>query len=669
MITEMSPRSRVTAMVHSNCEVCSAYVSMISKRLGDVMRPDTPLPPCDSGAGDCAHYDYNYNYCYGGGARGAHAWDGWLDGIGNADAGHEAIDTYNRMDVDDLCASLRSHVENTGGAKDVPVLVSVCADGLESLSKIATTTTVGVRGDVEGRGMGKKLKRMQTHEGLLPAEGNYGQVFLSEGVHPECKPMAFKILKDEHAELKTKRDDSTVVVGKWGVTRRKLAVTTMPPFSSQCTDNNNGDAAKCELGSLEHEYAVCRQLLANNAHLARCTACTGILTLCQHDPKAKPFGVYTLGNAFANKHVTRALCMPAMGMPMDLVASYLSGHMTQVGAPESRVNAAYGVRLIVFRAALSLLNNMHSMRWIHGDFKLDNLMTTDEWFQGERCGSRGIELMHMVSLLGDDESGFGEICRHFHGNMRLIDMGLAQKIGTPSAVFDSEPIGNKPPCISDTFMRLIHHGSTATASRFVSKRAHAKALGIAHPYMDWVSAVSIGLELVNTNLRFKRLWSQLGSAYTKRSAYDWHTSWLSQVMELITQVREDTNPADRSQYRDLLLDEIERLARHAVSSYSQVVADAERVEASAATTTYTTTTTTTTYRVTGGGGGGGGGGIGSGGNGVAKTRGAFVCGNNNNNGDGGGDACKRRKVWHAPSEAAAVAAAPLERDVLPFRRP
>ena len=522
------------AAIHINCKTCKAHVDLIRQKLRYTSRPDTPLPSACGleGAEETAWY----------------------------------YDRYGNQELSELCDSLFDHINGAGGPSKecttgMPVIVSICSTGIGTIEKKATTMDAKYIND-----RGQRCTR--------PIKGIYGRLFLRNT--EDCgKGVAFKLL---HSEIEKEKAEKGHGDGSGGI--------VVP-------------------GTLEHESFVYQQLLLNDSKLARDTVCGGAIVLCRYDAESDANDVYTIGESAIGKclHVDakddplpwvhRALYMPIMGMPMNLLSSYLSELMTTGRAPPGRVNAGYGVRLVVFRVSQRLLKDMHRMGWIHGDFKLDNLMTTDRWFMDQRCGSRGIELMRMVEFLQKanttssteqpayhaQEVALGRIADHMNSELRLIDLGLSQRIDDPPIRFGCVVLGNKYPGISSLYYNKMKQDliseienckaiSQYSRGSVARKMSQVTALRHVHPFMDWVALVGSGLELINTNRRFSSMWDQLKNAFTDARDYAWQNSWLAKVRDLLCKVREDKSEYDACPYRDILIDEIERLAVSTVKEYN-----------------------------------------------------------------------------------------------------
>lgn len=419
------------------------------------------------------------------------------------------------------------------------MLLSVSSDGIEDISRRASTT-----------GAANKV----------PQKGAYGKVFLAPVLSPN-HGLAVKIQREA--------EDPDDVVKRGGP------------------------------GSLEYEAELFKELIEVDPVAARSIVNGGVLAECRYDDCLDSNDVYTVGRSRSTKASTFALCMPMMHTQLTKLGPYLTAHMRSEEsrlddmpnidldkARESetviaRANAVFAIRLIAFKALKIKLRAMHGLGYVHGDMKTDNVMTSKPYL-GETHGSSGIELIRMVEDLtlalqaGEvDSEGAKEaiavVCDHFQ-SLRLIDLGLSQRIGDNCLRYDCETLGNKHPGISDKFYRKLKlrndRDSELDPHR---KEAQLRGIGRAHPYMDFISLVGIGLELLKN-----AKWSQLSDSYNVQDI-DWQCSWLATVKKLVSQARVSGSHAEKlSQFKQTLCREVEEVACQVFADYNALLIDITR---------------------------------------------------------------------------------------------
>lgn len=531
----MAKPTQVVAAVHNNCEFCAMHIDLIKEKLYNAFRPDTPtLGVCDIDSG---------NEC---------------DTLASGD-----YTKYKCLSIGELVSSLFRHVRDEDGCA---FLVSICSNGVETIKRKATNMH-------SLSNSGCAIDGKSTH-------GVYGRLFFRRGAPDGTGDMALKIMKSDIKQLSHK--------GK-----------KCEPEEEMDKDGNTVP------GTLAHERVVFKHLLGFNHELATRTVCGGSLVLCKYEPDKDADDVHTITaghiGVFEETRIdrtprgfARALCMPAMGMPMSFLSKILSCYMRDESSSPELVNAAYGVRLACFKAAQKLLSNMHSMGWLHGDFKLDNMMTNDCVFRGENSKSHGLHLIRIVEFMKESQcnrskekgesEGIAEesatpcaVNEYFMNETKLIDLGLSQRLRSPPIRFDCDEIGNKYPGISDNYygyvedkvlseMSQCKDETPESMTQTFKNMSQLAALDYTAPYMDWISLVSIGIELVNTGSRFGCMWDQLKNSYRKSNSFAWQDSWLLKVKQLLSQVRNDNDPRDTSVCRDELLEEIEKLAQETVDA-------------------------------------------------------------------------------------------------------
>lgn len=441
--------------------------------------------------------------------------------------------TNEEMDYDDgalelLTTSLLHHILKPNTVFGDPSLVSICSSGIENVSLKATSMCP--KHDFLGQ--------------RTAIKGIYGRLFIQD--HFASPLAAYKIL-----HIGQVKADEKVVDG--------------------------------EAGSLQHECSEYARIFEQDSNKATETVCGGVLVNCRYDRRLDESDIYTMGTSKSLLGPTKAIVMPVLDVPMNLLCGKLCDYVKSDPYNYSaRTHAAYAIRFAFFRSAKAKLDDLHFLGSVHYDVKTDNFMTNRP-FRDQKYTSPLVQVKHMVDVLVDAhtnldckkyEDVIDEVYTHFDDTLRLIDLGLTTKIGDKVVSFDCDEIGNKYPGISSRYMDTITASMVKEGSKRAKRsqsgdcldvrKAQVDQLRHAHPYMDFVGVVCMGLELCR-NGKLLNMWDRLSDSYL-RHGFDWQDSWLAEVNAIAALIKKDTT--EKSKYKDILLCDTVNLATSIVDAYN-----------------------------------------------------------------------------------------------------